>query len=66
MRNNHGIEILFVDYLQTLAPGENDTKRETRDQMAILPSLKQLARALDIPVVVGAQLRRDAEGTDLK
>lgn len=63
MRNTHGIEILFVDYLQTLAPSENDTKRETRDQIGnIAYSLKQLARALDIPVVVAAQLRRDAEG----
>jgi len=60
MKHRYGIEILFVDYLQCLS---GDPKLKRHEQVAeISRALKGLARRLDIPVVVSAQLRRDAEG----
>lgn len=56
----HDIKILFVDYLQIL---QWDNNKMTRyEQMSnISLGLKQLARELNIPVIVPAQLRRDAQ-----
>lgn len=60
MKRRFGIEILFIDYLQSLS---GDPKLKRHEQVAeISRSLKSLARRLDIPVIVSAQLRRDAEG----
>jgi replicative DNA helicase len=60
MKRRFGVEILFIDYLQSLT---GDPKLPRHEQVAdISRSLKALARSLDIPVVVSAQLRRDAEG----
>jgi replicative DNA helicase len=63
MKMKYDISILFVDYLQFFAPSGDMTRKDTREHVADVSSkLKQLARTLDIPVVVAAQLRRDAEG----
>jgi replicative DNA helicase len=60
MKRRFGIEILFIDYLQCLS---GSPKVPRHEQVAdISRSLKALARSLEIPVVVSAQLRRDAEG----
>lgn len=60
MKRRYGIEILFIDYLQCLS---GNPKLKRHEQVAeISRSLKGLARRLDIPVIVSAQLRRDAEG----
>jgi len=60
MKRRYNIEILFIDYLQCLS---GDPKLKRHEQVAeISRSLKGLARRLDIPVIVSAQLRRDAEG----
>jgi replicative DNA helicase len=63
MKRRFDIKILFVDYLQILSPSRAGGKQEYREQIAYASKqMKQLARVLDIPVVVAAQLRRDAEG----
>lgn len=63
MKRRFDIKILFVDYLQILSPSRAGGKQEYREQVAYASKqMKQLARVLDIPVVVAAQLRRDAEG----
>jgi replicative DNA helicase len=63
MKRKYDIQILFVDYLQCLNPSRDGSKREYREQVAYASKqMKQLARTLNIPVVVAAQLRRDAEG----
>ncbi|RFU95087.1 hypothetical protein DYP60_05520 [Sphaerochaeta halotolerans] len=63
MKRRFDIKILFVDYLQCLNPSRAVIKQERREQVAYASKqLKQLARTLEIPVVVTAQLRRDAEG----
>lgn len=56
--HNHKIEALFVDYLQRLgAPGE----RRFEAIGAAVKSLKNLARDLNIPVIVLAQVSRQVE-----
>ena len=67
MVRNDGIKILFVDYLQCFNFSKTAQKAEYREKIAYASKLmKQLARTLNIPVVVAAQLRREAEGTEPK
>lgn len=59
-RRRHGIEALFIDYLQLIVP---DNRRTAREQQVaeIAQRLKHLARELGIPVICLAQLNRDSE-----
>jgi replicative DNA helicase len=54
----HGCKVVFLDYLQLIeAPGDN-----LRTQMVtVSKGLKNLAKELDVPIVVTAQLHREAE-----
>lgn len=62
MVENYGVEILFIDYIQILEASFAMKKRDRREQIAdISMKLKQLARDLDVPVVVAAQLTRSAD-----
>lgn len=57
----HGVEILFIDYLQYIRDDKDHTER--RDHVAETSrALKALARSLCVPVVCAVQLRRDADG----
>lgn len=57
---HHGAKIIIIDYLQTI---RTDSKRERHEEVADnVQSLKTMARQLDVPVIVLAQARRDAEG----
>jgi replicative DNA helicase len=59
----HGIKILFVDYLQILAPSPRLLGRPIRETMIdASKKLKGLARELNIPVVVASQLNRSSDG----
>ncbi len=61
MVSQHGVRILFVDYL-TLITNEN-TELPRHEQIAeVSRSLKALARELEIPVVALSQVSRDTEG----
>lgn len=55
-----GLDIIFVDYLTRLKPESNKENR-TLAVGDIATGLKTLARTLNIPVVVLAQLSRDCE-----
>lgn len=58
----HGIKILFIDYLQILAPSMSVKNRPIREIIVhTSKQLKQLARTLDIPVVCAAQLNRSSD-----
>jgi replicative DNA helicase len=60
IRMQEKIEIMFIDYLGLISSENYNTPRY--EQMSeISRSLKSLARELDIPIVVLAQLNRDAE-----
>ena len=52
-------EVIFVDYLQDITINGNETTLDKTKRKS--KQMKYLAEELDIPVVVGAQLRRDAE-----
>jgi replicative DNA helicase len=57
-KQQHGIEALYVDYLQRLeAPGE----RRWESVGAAVRGLKNLARDLNIPIIVLAQVSRQVE-----
>lgn len=59
-QQRHGIEALFIDYLQRLRP--EDANRPRHEQVGeIAISLKEMARDLDVPVIVLAQLNREVE-----
>lgn len=60
IRREHGLELLIVDYLQLMsAPGRENRNQEVG---ACSRGLKALAKDLEIPVIVVAQLNRAAEG----
>jgi replicative DNA helicase len=62
MVESYGCKILFVDYIQILGASFSMKKKDRREQIAdISMKLKQLARDLNVPVVVAAQLTRDAD-----
>lgn len=61
MRRREKVDILFIDYLSLVKNERRDIPRH--EQVAeISKALKQLARELDIPVIVLSQLTRDAQG----
>ncbi len=59
-RHMHGIEALYVDYIQRIKSSDPRAKRH--EQVGeVVRQLKELARELDIPVVALAQVNRDVE-----
>lgn len=60
MKQRHGIEAIFVDYLQLM----NSPRAENRqvEISTISRGLKALARELEVPIVAMAQLNRMPEG----
>lgn len=58
-KHKHGIKALYVDYLQRIV-GEGERKYEQVGMVA--KTLKNLARDLEIPVIVLAQVSRAVEG----
>lgn len=60
LRKRQAIEAVFVDYLQLMrAPGRSDSRQQEVSEIS--RGLKALARELNIPVVVMAQLNRNPE-----
>lgn len=67
MKRRRGIECVVIDYLQLIEPDKDDRKSVREQQVAgITRRLKTLARSLDIPILVLAQLNRDVEKRDNK
>jgi len=61
MASQHGIQSIFVDYLQLLtAPGAGRDSRQV-EVSAISRGIKALARELNVPIVCLSQLNRSAE-----
>lgn len=57
---DHGVRCIGVDYLQLANPSSRGASRE-REVSEISAGLKALAKELNIPVIVLAQLNREAE-----
>ncbi len=57
----HDAKVIFIDYLQLMhSPGRSESRQQEVSEIS--RGLKALARELDIPVVVLAQLNRNPEG----
>jgi len=62
MHQQHGIKLLVVDYLQLLHSTAARAKENRQQEIADISSgIKGLAKELDIPVIVLAQLNRELE-----
>ena len=60
MVRRYGAQVLFLDYAQIVrVPGASE-RREAAEEVSM--SFKELARELNVPVVMLAQLKRDADG----
>lgn len=63
MKRRWGIKALYIDYLQYIKPDNWMNKLQSNEKIAqISMQLKNIARKLEIPVIVASQLKRDAEG----
>ena len=62
LKSQHGIEAIFIDYLQLLRSTSRRAQDNRQIEIAEISSgLKALAKELDIPIVVLAQLNRNPE-----
>lgn len=60
VRRRHGLALIVIDYLQLIEPEDSRAPRE--QQVAVTSRrLKALARELQVPIVVLAQLNREVE-----
>jgi len=59
MVRQHGVQCLFVDYVQLIRVQGAQSRREQVEAASL--ELKALARSLDVPVIAAAQLRRDVD-----
>ncbi len=64
-KRRSGLDLVIIDYLQLIQPEDRKTHRE--QQVAQMTrSLKILAKELDVPVIVLAQLNREVEHRENK
>lgn len=62
LKNEHGLDLLIVDYLQLMSPTSTKASDSMVQQVTeISRSLKILARELDVPVIALSQLSRAVE-----
>lgn len=62
LKNEHGLDLLIVDYLQLMSPTSSKASDSMVQQITeISRSLKLLARELDVPVLALSQLSRAVE-----
>jgi replicative DNA helicase len=62
LKNEHGLDLLIVDYLQLMSPTNTKASDSMVQQVTeISRSLKILARELDVPVIALSQLSRAVE-----
>lgn len=61
MKRDHHIEALFIDYLQLLHVDANRNASRENEVSKMSGAIKALAKELHIPIVVLAQLNRQAE-----
>lgn len=67
LKNNLGIDILFIDYLQLIdMRSKNGNYNREQEVSATSRLLKVLAKELEIPIVVLSQLNRSNERRDSK
>lgn len=60
LKTKHGLDILFIDYLQLIEPDAAKNRNREQEVSMISRGIKLLAMTLKIPVVILAQLNREA------
>lgn len=66
MRQQHGIEMIVIDYLQLLTSGGRSPESRQQEVSEFSRSIKLLAKELEIPIIAIAQLNRETERRDSK
>lgn len=61
MRQQHGIELIVIDYLQLLTSGGRTPESRQQEVSEFSRSIKLLAKELGIPIIAISQLNRDPE-----
>jgi len=64
LKANHKIDIVFIDYLQLMQAQVSRSDNRQVEVSKISVGIKAIAKELDVPVVVLAQLNRQAETQD--
>lgn len=64
LKRTHGLDVLFIDYLQLLKGSSKDNR--VQEVSEITQGLKAIAKELNIPVVALSQLSRQVENRDDK
>ncbi|MEM8572394.1 MAG: replicative DNA helicase [Pseudomonadota bacterium] len=66
LKRQHGLDALFVDYLQLARPASARSEGRVQEVSEITQGLKAIAKELEIPVVALSQLSRQVEGREDK
>lgn len=68
LKRRYGINMVVVDYLQLLKPADASLRRDNRERQlaTISEMLKEMARELNLAVLVAAQLNREVFKSDNK
>ena len=61
LKNSTGLDLVVIDYLQLIRPDERKRSRE-EEVAEISASLKEIAKDLEVPIIILAQLNREVEG----
>lgn len=61
MKQQHGIRLLVIDYLQLMSADRNRNDSREQEVSAISKGVKRLAKDLEIPVIALSQLNRGIE-----
>ncbi|MFN3282271.1 MAG: replicative DNA helicase, partial [Tabrizicola sp.] len=64
LKRTHGLDVLFIDYLQLLKGSSKDNR--VQEVSEITQGLKAIAKELNIPVIALSQLSRQVESRDDK
>ncbi|CAN5771372.1 replicative DNA helicase [soil metagenome] len=66
LKRTHGLDALFVDYLQLVRPASSRSEGRVQEISEITQGLKAIAKELAIPVIALSQLSRQVESREDK
>lgn len=66
LKRQHGLDALFVDYLQLARPASSKSDNRVQEVSEITQGLKAIAKELNVPVVALSQLSRQVESREEK